>query len=267
MHEYALTELGLSEKEAAMYEALLQKGQALIPDLVKATGFKRGDTYNILAGLEAWGLAEKKEKDGKNYYVPAHPTKLNEAVADQEKEVESTKKALNSAIPDLVSMYNLAINKPGVRFFEGKEGVIQAYETLLDIRQPILSIEDKGNMLEFFPEYVKKYVNKRIDRQIPSRAIAPDTNTVNTPNPTKFLDSRLIPSAEFPFNMDIKICGDLVQLATLKEGQAVAVHLYNPIIAANFKIIFEYMWKQVSHIPPKNHATNNSSSVVLNPRT
>src|SRR5690606_1135553 len=114
----------------------------------------------------------------------------------------------------------LAVGRPGVKFYEGKEGIIQAYEELLDNMQPIDSIEDARDMVDFIPDYVQTYVRKRVERGLPNRSIAPDTNTINDPNPDRLLDSRLLPASLFPFRMDIKISGNTVQLTTLEKNQA-----------------------------------------------
>jgi len=256
-----LTELGLGENEAILYEILLKTPEATIPDLRAKTQFSRTMLYYILGNLEASELVQTKKHGHKTVYSPAPPEKLEELVAEQEKELGRQKERLDNIMTDLRGSYNLSHNKPGVRYFEGKKEIIMAYEKILDLRQPILSIEDKGNMLDFFPDYVARYVKKRVERQITNRSIAPDTNTINNPDPKKFIDSRLVPANKFPFDMDIKICADTVQFATLKEGQAIAVHITHPIIAKNFRVMFEYMWEESSKLP--RYQKNNQQKIVV----
>ncbi len=258
-----LTELGLGENEAQLYEILLQNSQATIPLLKQKSPFSRTMLYYVLNNLEGYGLVTTDKQGKKTVYNAAPPEKLEEFMVSQQKELERQKSLLKEVIGDLQSVYRLSHHKPGVRFFEGKEGLVNAYDEVLDLRQPILSIEDRGNMLDFFPDYVEEFVKKRIARKISNRAIAPDTNTINTPDPERHIDSRLIPASEFPFSMDIKICADTVQIATLEEGQAMAVHIVHPLIAENFRVLFEYIWRQADKSKrqtnsPKESGTSSS---------
>ncbi len=260
MHHQALENIGLSEKEAEVYETLLRIGPSAIPAILDAVPYKRGDLYNILTSLEEWDLLDIKEETGKKLYIAKHPNKLEDLVNEQAKEIQRQKNTLGEVLGDLKSMYNLSYNKPGVRFFEGKKGMEEAYNKILDIRETIYSIEDKGDMVEFFGKYVSTYVSTRIKRKIWNKSICPDTNTINDPDPTRYIDSRQLPVKDFPFSMDIKIAGNTVQFATLKEDQAVAFHVTHPIIAENFKVMFNYMWEQASNQPKYKKKINTESN-------
>ncbi|MFH1291720.1 MAG: helix-turn-helix domain-containing protein [bacterium] len=262
-----LLEYGFDPSEAEIYLILQQNGEMDVPAILHKTEMSRASVYDSLSYLLSKEIIDYRKDGRRAFYKPGHPDKLYGLVEQKKRENTLIQQEMEQTIGDLTGMYNLSQNKPGVRFFEGKEGVIQAYEKILDLRQPILSIEDRGDMMDFFPEYVAKYVKKRIDRQISNRSIAPDTNKINQPDKAKFIDSRLIPAHDFPFSMDIKICGDTIQMATLKKEQAMAVHISNPIIAENFKVMFEYMWKQASeqshYKKTQNQAANSGSSTTV----
>ncbi len=265
-----LVSAGLEPSTAKIYLILAENGELPVASIIEKSELSRAGAYDALNILMAKEYIEYR-KEGRNvFYKALHPDKFYSLIEQKKRETTLFEQEMNESIRTLIGSFNLANNKPGVRFFEGKEGMIEAYENILDIKQPILSIEDNGEMMNFFPDYVTKYVAKRVEREIPNRSIAPDTNKINDPNPNKFIDSRLIPVADFPFNMDIKICGDTVQIATLKKEQAGAVHITHPIIAENFRIIFEYMWKKASELPKyKNQAaslpsTTDKSTTDLN---
>lgn len=61
---------------------------------------------------------------------------------------------------------------PKVRFFEGKEGLIELYWEILELRTPIDSFEDKVEMAAFIPEFIET----RINRKIFNRVICPAEN-------------------------------------------------------------------------------------------
>lgn len=259
LHE-TLLKTGMEPTTAEIYLTLVENGEMTVPKLLEKVPLSRATVYEALPTLLAEGFVEYRKEGRVAYYKPNHPSKLFTLIEEKKREVSLLEGEFKGVVQSLTGMFNLSNNQPGVRLFEGKEGMIEAYDTLLNLQQPIDSIEDKGDMLDFFGDYVKEYVTKRIERKIPNRAIAPDTNTINDPNPEKFIDSRLIPAAKFPFSMDIKICGDLVQIATLKEGQGVAVHISNPLIAANFRVMFNYMWAEASKDQAASDTPRVSSS-------
>ncbi len=246
MHEQTLAELGLSDKEAAMYEALLKKGQAQIPELVKGTGFKRGDVYNILAGLEAWGLLETKQKEGKKYYLPAHPSKLKETAAEQAKELENTKKALDSAIPDLVSMYNLAVNKPGVRFFEGKEGIKEALWDSLTAKETIYTYMDRQSMLKVIGDINEEYYKKRLASAVKKRLLLIDDaagrDYLAKLPATALSEVALLPKETRLFHASMHTYDNKLVYFTHRNDDALAVIIADPDLYAMNRSIFEIIW-------------------------
>jgi len=255
-----LIELGLGQNEANLYEIMLSVPQASIQDLQKKSQHSRTMLYYILNNLEQFGLIFSLKQGKKTVYSAEKPQKLEELLNEQEQNLHRQKHMLTTVIDDLWTKYRSGHNRPGVVFYEGKEQMIEAYEKILDLRMEILSIEDAGEMMNFFPDYVARYIKKRIERKIWNRSIVPETNKINESDPKYFIDSHHIPIKDFPFNMDIKICSNTVQFATLKEGQAVAVHINDPLIAENFRVMFEYIWKQSG----KNYgATAKQKTVAL----
>ncbi|NCO05297.1 MAG: hypothetical protein GW939_04105 [Candidatus Magasanikbacteria bacterium] len=266
MHFEALEHLGLSEKDAEVYQTLLKIGPSTIQTILDAVPYKRGDLYNIITSLEEWDLIEKKETDKKKTYTAKHPSKLEDIIQRQHQELEQQKNTLQDVLGNLTSMYNLSYHKQGVQYFEGKQGIINAYEKLLDIREPIDSIEDKGEMGKFISDYLKKFIKKRISREIFNRVIAPSTNEINITSRKELRETRTIKVTEFPFEMDIKICKNTLLFVTLKKESAIAIMIEDPIIAHNFRILFQFLWHQATKrvLSPKEIGENNSDVTVFN---
>lgn len=259
--ENLFSELGIGEKEAKIYQILLKLGQSPIQLILKISSFKRGTIYNILETLIAYELVNTKKVGKKTLYAASPPGKLQDLVTEQEQQIGLTRKVLVEALPELESLYNLAFQKPGVRFFEGKKGIIQAYEELLDIREPIDSIEDKGEMAAFIPDYFPRFIRKRVERNIFNRVVAPSTNKINITSEKEKRETRTIPLDQFPFSMDIKICKNTILFVTFKNNEAVAIRVDHPVIAENFKLIFKFFWDHAA----RRSGTSSSSSTSLLP--
>lgn len=262
MYEQTLIQAGLSKEQAAVYEALLKQGPQKAAKISQKTPYKRALVYKILGELQKIGLVERKDEPKQvSIFVPKHPINLREMVEKQEKQVKDAHLSLDSALPDIIADFNLISDRPGIKVFEGKEGIIEAYKIILAENKPINSIEDDGSMEKFIPDYIPKYVEERIQRKLFNRSISPESNKINDSDPSKLIKGRRIPNKLFPFSMDIKIAGEKVLLTTLKKDTAVAVLMQHPEISRNFQILFEYLWSVVEKkLPDEQSLTAEDSS-------
>ncbi|MBI2427177.1 MAG: hypothetical protein HYV34_05010 [Candidatus Kerfeldbacteria bacterium] len=243
MYEHTLAQSGLNKNQAILYDILLQSGESTAGALAKQSPLKRGLTYKTLEELIELDLVEKKDEPGKvARFTPLHPLKLRELAEKRERDAKDAQSALGGVLESLVANYNLTVGKPGVQIFEGRDGIIHAYKTILAQNQPIDSIEDDGSMMKFIPDYVKEYTRERIRRKLLNRSVSPATNAINKSDPARFIEGRHLPNSVFPFSMDIKIAGDKVLFVTLKEKTAIAVLMQHEEIVRNFRILFELLW-------------------------
>lgn len=254
-----LTASGLEPSVAAVYVALLELGESQVPAISLKTSLSRASIYEALTHLIAEGYIEYR-KEGRNaYYKANHPEKLRDLVAQKKREVALLEGEMGETIKLLSSAYNLSLKKPGVSFYEGKDGIIQAYEELLAISSPIDSIEDKGEMGDFIPDYAKQFVKKRVAKHIKNRVVAPSTNAINITSNKELRETRTIPLDQFPFGMDVKISGNTVLLITLKEKEAVGIKIVHQEIAENFRTLFQYLWNQAALRSPTDSAAASAT--------
>ena len=238
-----LAKLGLNKNEAQIYELLLTEGSLGVKPILFRTKLKRGNAYYHLDSLKAKGLVETQTERGRTMFIAKHPERLELLLAQQKTALAAAEEELNKTLPSLKGIFQLATTKPGVKFFEGREGIIKIYETLLEQNQQIDSFEDKGEMVGFFADYVKAFIAKRINKKIFNRVIAPSSSPINVTSPKEYRETRLLPVAQFPFRMDIKIVGHLVSLISFQKDNPVGILIENKEIAENFKILFELVWK------------------------
>lgn len=243
--ESLLTELGLSHNEIIVYTTLLCLPEATLPTLVIESGLARTLLYYLIEHLQSFGLVRSYKREKKTWYQAEAPERLHEIARQRLEQAERQKTMLVDVVASLSGVYRLAQNKPGVRFFEGHDGVVAAYEELLDLKQPIDSIEDKGEMATFIPDYFPRFIKRRVKLGIFNRVIAPSTNPINSTSVKEMRETRLVPLGQFPFGMDIKIAGNTVLMVTLEAGQAIAIRIDHPLIAANMKILFNFLWGKV----------------------
>src|SRR6267154_1422044 len=71
-----LMDLGLNEKEIALYLGMLELGEASVLTISRKTDVKRPTAYLILEALEKRGLVSRVVKGGKTFFAAQHPQKI-----------------------------------------------------------------------------------------------------------------------------------------------------------------------------------------------
>ena len=122
---------GLSSDEVFVYSALLKGGAVQASALARHLPLSRPLIYKILADLEKKGLVEKIERAGAvARFSPGHPYRLREYIEQRLKDAERAQVLIDGTMAGLVSEYNIATGKPGIRFFEGKAGIKEVLDGL-----------------------------------------------------------------------------------------------------------------------------------------
>src|ERR1035437_7851585 len=120
MLEKYLQEIGLNEKETAVYLALLQYDNASVLDVSTKTKINRSTTYTILESLAKKGLVSETTVGKKTHYQAEPPERLETFVERQKVILEEHSKRLKDIIPQIKSVQRESGEKPLVQYFEGK---------------------------------------------------------------------------------------------------------------------------------------------------
>lgn len=115
-----LKNLGLSEKEAKIYLALLQLGPSTPYQIAKKAELKRPTAYVIAEELVEKGLIVHVPGENKKRYIARTPDAFIE-------ERETKLKEAKAILPELRSFQKGAAEKPSILYFEGAEGIRQGY--------------------------------------------------------------------------------------------------------------------------------------------
>lgn len=253
MYKEALKMSGLSPKEAEIYEVLLQMGEGKASEIYKKTPYKRSLVYNLLDELVQKGLVLKLEKPGKvAVFRLDHPQKMGELVEAEEKKIRYFKRSLDELMPQLVSSYNLAFNKPGVRFFEGVEGAKKVAEDSLTAKTEIYSYVDNQAVNKLIPEINEGYLKKRKERGIIKKIITLDSEYIRKrvkkfdPKITK---TRVIKGG-YDFSVVMQIYDNKVSYITLGEDREkiVGIIIEDKFISKMHKTLFEYAWNKAENV-------------------
>jgi len=233
-----LQEVGLSEKEASIYLALLRLKEALPSSIAQAAMVKRPTTYLVLEQLEERGLVSKVKKHNTYYYQPVTPHSLLE---DQ----YSRYKNLEESIPELLSIHKKFAVTPQVSFFEGKKGLIHIMEDTLKTSTELLCWADVSIATNtLLSDYYPKYIKTKVERKIWLRGIfSYDEESVKYKErgEEELREVALIPKEEFPFKNEINIYDNKV--AIISHEDELGVIIENENIANTQRSIFKFAFK------------------------
>lgn len=230
--------MGLEEKEAKIYLALLELGEAAILAISKKSGIKRPTTYVVLRALEEKGFVSRVLKGKKTLYAPQHPKKLIT-------EAELRLKELQEVVPQLESLVGKAGDKPRVMIYEGKERLDQAYDEMFVTEGEMLFIGSIALSKEGFPRTFRKYQYKGASLEFRTREISVD-DQAGRKSAKEFAgpyhEVRFLPKNFKPFESDLGIYGNRVLISSYKKEYFVVV-IESAEIAQSFRTMFEMMWQ------------------------
>ena len=219
MLEKYLQEIGLNEKEAAVYLALLQYDNAAVIDLAKKTSINRSTTYTVLESLAKKGLVSETTVGKKTRYQAESPERLETFVERQKVVLEEHSKRLKDIIPQIKSVQRETGEKPIVKYFEGRQGIIAASEEffrLQDSGGTSYFISPRDLLEDIFTNAERnKYKKKRTDRDIRSKSIYTFSKGEVLNDGTG--DRIRIDGTKYPIKCDVAIYDDTVQVSILGQ--------------------------------------------------
>jgi len=243
-----LKKLGLNQREAEVYVATLELGEATIQEISRQAGLKRPTVYNIIENLRNRKLINIAIRGKKRKFIASGPEEL-EAIIRERNEV------LKEILPEVKILSGLEGDvKPRVKLFEGIEGVKTYLQGTLDAKQPIKAFVDFKVAYGFMGTYIDDYIKKRIKNKIPIQVIAPYESIgrgIQKKDKKELREVRLIPPKNFPIEIEMEIYGNCVGIISFSKKNLVTVLIENKKIARSMRSIFDFAWEYAGLIEEK----------------
>ncbi len=238
--EAELKKFGLSDKEAKVYLAVLELGQAPAAEIAVFSGVNRATAYAVLEELMHRGLVSSFEKGKKTHFAAEPPERLSNLFEIEERKIKEKFSDLKNILPNLNKLYESKGERPKVRLFEGSAGINSLREDILKTKTKFLyqilpfDVINKSSS-------EKKFQNKKIKKlyNIPSKSIYSSKNGK--------IFSEKSGKAEYKFLVDkfeteIIIYGNKIAFINSKK-KPVGVIVDDSAISLTMKIFFETLWK------------------------
>ena len=247
MESNILKKLNLNNNEILVYEELLTSGEQKAVQISKKVPLKRGLLYKTLEDLERKGLIIREDAESKiSTFTPIHPNVLKGLAENQLKQAQDAQNSLQSELGSLVSMYNLANNKPGVEFYEGFEGIEKVLNDTLTSKTDVYTYSDIYHTGDKSQKINHDYVKKRINAQIHKKIITPSSNKKLFSGPKQeFTEVRFLENDIVPFKTAMQIYDGKVSYQTLNENNVIAVLIEDENIYSLHKGFFEATWENL----------------------
>ncbi|MFH0927893.1 MAG: helix-turn-helix domain-containing protein [bacterium] len=243
-----LKDLGLSEPEARVYEALLDLGISVVTPVAALAKVNRTTCYNILESLSVKKLVSKTMYRGKQSYGAEDPNKIIANLEDQKRQIEISLQNAKSFQPEMARLFAQKYIKPIIKYVEGKDGIIELYEDSLrceNKKEGIRAYTSLRDLREELGEYPDWYFTERTRREIPIRSMVPDTEygkEVKRSAKEYLREVRLLPKEKFDFSPEIYLYDNKFSVMSFKEKFGFL--LESKEIVDALKIAWELAWER-----------------------
>lgn len=246
-YQQTLSVAGLTTDQATIYEVLLKNGALPAGKIHQKTPFKRGLVYKLLEQMVELGMVVKKT-DGLKVamFEPAHPLKLKELAEQQEQKARQAQSALNSVLDALTLDYYLISDKPGVKFYEGINGMEVVFD---DILMHAKHLKIFASSLDAKNDQVAKLIQKQAKKQA-KLGIKVQALTSANKNEEPVLDRSKLTELNISYKSlsglalpsQITIYDQKIAITSL-DKELITTFIENKAIATSFSIIFDLLWQ------------------------
>lgn len=256
----ALLSLGFPEKEVGVYLAILDLGKGTVSQISRRAGINRTTGYDILDSLSRKKLVSVSGKEPKQEYLAESPENITVFLKEQIGSYTEKLKKAEDLAPQLKSLHHVG-DRPSVRFYEGKDGLIKVYEDTLTSHEPIRAYATIDDMHKALPHYFPAYYKRRTQRGIAIRGIVPKTETAIERvkhNREEARETALVPPDKFYFSPEINIYDDKVMIASWREKLGIIIESRE--IADAMKKIYELAWAEARRLDKEGNKDYKENS-------
>lgn len=237
-----LVELGLSEKEALVYLSLLGLGSSTAEKIATDTKLNRSTTYVQIKSLMKKGFVSTYKVGKKTMFASESPTHLERLLAKRQRELEEQHERITSVIPQLAELFSENRDRPAIRLFEGKEGLVSMRNEILHMKgEEFYAATSLDAMLKIFTmQELDAYSAERARRGLSSVTLYNSARDDEEPVGNQRI--KRLSEKDFPFSADVYIYDNNVSFAAT-SGNIVGVIIESESIAKTMRTLFESAWQ------------------------
>lgn len=243
--EQALREVGLSEREAKCYLALLELGQSTVGPIAAKTRIQHAKIYQTLEKLIDKGLVSYVIKSKTKNFSAQNPKHLVNLLKEKERAIEDI-------LPELNAKQAFSKEKQIATVYEGYKAIKAMYESVLDELDRkgyyyVFAFKDEYGSNPLAARFLRNVHMRLAEKKVEDRMIA-----------HRFIKNEILQNYSGIRNMKIRFSNTDVPLGLMVINDRVinwtwgerptAVEIVSKQIAQHYKKFFLEMWEQSKKI-------------------
>lgn len=243
---FSIEEAGFSNKETAVYLAVLELGRGSVAEIAKTAKVDRTTCYRLLQSLLKIPLIQTFKEDKKTRWAALHPRYLVEYT-------QKKKRIVQELFPELEALYNLSEEKPKLQYFEGTDSLAELTTNIIrevKSRGELLSFSAPGAASIYYStkEFIK-IAQERVDKQIMSKILIPSIEGVPGykigEDWKNWRHIKIIDPARYPIKASFNIWNNKISVLTVKS-QPIGVIIESKDVADTLRSIFNLVWDSIA---------------------
>lgn len=240
MDEHLLKILEKSDftrKEALVYLAVFECGEAVVADIAKKTNLKRPIVYVVIEGLIKRNYLSQIPDNKVNTYLAIDPSVILSQL------VVNTRN-FQEMLPIFKSVKSKGKSFPKIRYYDTKQGVLDAYDEMARAKE-VFFLSSYVAIDKTFPGIFDKWHNEStaVNRKQKSKYLIPDNpeeitqvkKAISTGHKVKALKELE------GIKMDFTLFDNKVGISSLEDGIFIVIFESENIVKS-MKFIFEVLW-------------------------
>ncbi|MBI4050692.1 MAG: hypothetical protein HY396_01810 [Candidatus Doudnabacteria bacterium] len=240
------TKLGLSSLEIDCFVELLKKSPQKASELAKKFALPKATVLSALYHLsDEKGLIKRTKIKNSFHFLVEDAASVINFITRKEEILLENKRNLEQLLPELRAMQNLDAIKPKIFYYEGRGGLKQAFEQVLEEADEIIGYGSNEDDVKYLPDLYPSYYERRVKKKIPVKAIIPGTafNLQETlKNEIKHLRATHLIPKEFNYPIQINIYRHTAIFYSFEESFGLVIK--SRPIADCLKKIFELAFEK-----------------------
>lgn len=262
----SLKKLGLSDKEVAVYLAILQQGKTTPSNVALLTKINRTTVYSIAKDLVKKGFLTEDLGGKTTFLVATTPQDLTFLVKKEERELEKKKQLIESVISNLQNFSEhskYAI--PKISFIQEEDLEEYLYRRSDEWHSSIMKYDGIlwGFQDHTFAENYEKWIDWEWQVGGPKNLrlrLFSNQSGIEEKNLKKGYTRRQIkywqPKDEF--TATVWVHGDYLILVSTRERPHYLVEIYDALLADNIRKFFKGVWEQINEKAPSDKVVGTS---------
>ena len=255
MYTEYLKQLGLDDKEIAVFLAVLERGKVLPATVATITNINRSTVYSVAKELARKGLLQIDTTTEPSYLVIESESVLENLYKQDMRKIEERKQVVASAMDALSSIpKSKHYSVPKVKFYNEHEMRNALYDRLpiwaessIQINEPSWWGFQDVSLVDTFPEWIVNHydiIPKAVSTHMFTNAkpaekdihekVADDRRVV------KYLNDE-----KHEFTATQAVLGDYIVYVMTNEKPYYMIEIHDRVMAHNLREVFKMLWEKI----------------------